>query len=153
MELEIAAIEAGDDVTIVLAGPPGILREGLHRLLDEVPGFSVVGEAPCGIELFRMLKWLSPNVVLIDPVEGAKLPKQVERRFPATSVVQFSMDMRVLDVISEVRKIGLFKTATKAFKNEMRGNGKCGPTPVEVRDWGPKSCRAAPTTSTGSNRP
>lgn len=54
------------DVRIVLADDHQIFREGLRRLLESEPGFSVVGEAANGIEALELLRRVQPDILLLD---------------------------------------------------------------------------------------
>lgn len=55
-----------DSYRIVLADDHVIFRQGMKRLIDEMPGLSVVGEAADGLELLKLLKGLSTDMVLLD---------------------------------------------------------------------------------------
>ncbi len=52
--------------TIVIADDHPIFRDGLRRLLESEPGFSVVGECADGVEAVAVVTALRPNVLLLD---------------------------------------------------------------------------------------
>ena len=54
------------ETTILLADDHRIVREGFRRILEDQPGFEVVGEATNGEEAVRMVTEKRPDVVLMD---------------------------------------------------------------------------------------
>lgn len=52
--------------TFFVADDHPVLREGLKRMLQERPGFEVIGEAGDGRELVRRASELRPDVVVLD---------------------------------------------------------------------------------------
>lgn len=53
-------------VQIVIADDHAIFREGLRRLLENEPGFRVVGEAANGAEAVRAVRQARPDILLLD---------------------------------------------------------------------------------------
>jgi DNA-binding NarL/FixJ family response regulator len=51
---------------IVIADDHALFRQGLRRILEEMPGIVVIGEAKCGLELLDLLRKLSPQMVILD---------------------------------------------------------------------------------------
>lgn len=51
---------------IVLADDHQLLRQGLRRILQEQPGLEVIGEAADGLELLNLLRFVSPDMVILD---------------------------------------------------------------------------------------
>lgn len=53
-------------VRILIADDHPIFRDGLKRLLESERGFKVIGEACDGIEAVKMVRQLSPEILLLD---------------------------------------------------------------------------------------
>jgi DNA-binding NarL/FixJ family response regulator len=51
---------------IILADDHALFRSGVRRILEEVPGVEVIGEAADGLELLTLLKEATPNLVILD---------------------------------------------------------------------------------------
>jgi DNA-binding NarL/FixJ family response regulator len=77
----------GDDHTLV--------RQGLRKILEEQPGWEVVGEASDGREAVRAALSLQPEVVVLDIgmplLNGIEATRQIVRRFPDINVLILSM--------------------------------------------------------------
>jgi two-component system, NarL family, invasion response regulator UvrY len=70
-------------IKVLLADDHALVREGLHRLLDDCDDMEVVGEACGGQEALRMLRQLEPDVVVMDlsmpDLDGIEATKQIAR--------------------------------------------------------------------------
>lgn len=82
-------------ITIVLVDDHQVVREGLRRLLEAEPGFSVVGEVASGLEAVPLAEQLRPHVLITDMmmpgIGGVETARQVTKRSPGTRVVILSM--------------------------------------------------------------
>lgn len=54
------------EVRIAIADDHAIFRDGLKRLLESEPGFTMVGEAADGVEAVQLVKDVRPDVLLLD---------------------------------------------------------------------------------------
>jgi YesN/AraC family two-component response regulator len=52
--------------TIVLADDHALFRQGVKKIIEEVDGLQVVGEAKDGLELLELLKEVNPALVILD---------------------------------------------------------------------------------------
>jgi two-component system invasion response regulator UvrY len=79
------------DIQILLVDHQELVRVGMQRLLDEVPRFSVVGEASSGEEAVQLAHSLQPDVVLMDVqipgIGGLEATRRILRRDPDISVL------------------------------------------------------------------
>lgn len=85
-------------VRVLLADDSFIVRGGLRKALEALPGFTVVGEAGSGREAFALARELQPDIVLMDlrmpDGDGIDATSRITTDFPAirTLVVTWSDD-------------------------------------------------------------
>ena len=81
--------------TILLADGHAILRQGLRRILESYPDFTVVAEASSGLEAVELARELEPDVAIVDVgmpgLNGIEATAQILRRSPRTAVLILSM--------------------------------------------------------------
>ncbi len=53
-------------ISLVIADDHPIIRDGLKRIVEEVPGFKVIGEAGDGSEAVRMVRKMQPDILILD---------------------------------------------------------------------------------------
>lgn len=86
-----AAVKPGDTCRIVIADDHAMIRDGLSAILDDEPGFEVVGTAEDGKAAVEATARLEPDLVLIDlsmpRTDGAQAIKTIKQRYPAVRVV------------------------------------------------------------------
>ena len=87
----LPAVEPEAPVRILLADDHSMVREGTRQLLEQVPGFTVVGEAGRGDEAVERTVELRPDVVVLDlrmpGVNGIEATRQIAARAPETKVL------------------------------------------------------------------
>jgi DNA-binding NarL/FixJ family response regulator len=108
-----------------------IIREGLRSLLEKEPGITIVGEAENGGDALRLVRELSPDVILMDVsmpnFNGIDATAQVKAEFPSVKIIALSMhdDRRfVLNMIKAgasgyILKDNSFKDLSKAIQVVM----------------------------------
>lgn len=53
-------------INVILVDDHDLVRSGIRRILDDVPGIKVIGEARSGEESVKVVRKLKPQVVLMD---------------------------------------------------------------------------------------
>ena len=54
-----------DAYRLVLADDHPLVRQGIRRIIEEISGLAVVGEAGDGFELLRVLEKASPDMAIV----------------------------------------------------------------------------------------
>jgi PAS domain S-box-containing protein len=89
------AAELKNGVRILIADDHTVTRQGLVRLLKEVPGFEIVGEASDGKTAVNLVREVLPDVVLMDismpGMNGIQATQIIRAEFPHIRVVGLSM--------------------------------------------------------------
>jgi DNA-binding NarL/FixJ family response regulator len=82
-------------VRIALADDHALVREGLRKIIEEQPGWEVVGEAADGRQAVSQALELKPDIVIVDlampQLSGVDAIQQIVRRLPSTRVLVLSM--------------------------------------------------------------
>jgi DNA-binding NarL/FixJ family response regulator len=83
------------DYSIVLADDHVIFRQGMKRLIDEIPGLEVVGEASDGIELLDVLRQSEPDMVVLDismpNLRGIEATREIRALHPGVKILILTM--------------------------------------------------------------
>jgi len=99
-------------IKILLADDHKIVRDGLRTLLEQQPDMEVVAEAEDGAMAVKLVKELSPDVVIMDIA------------MPQMNGIEATRKIRDYD--SEVKVIGLSMYSDKRFTAEMLKAGAAG---------------------------
>lgn len=87
------AIDRPSKILIVDDHP--IVRQGLARLIEEQPGFSVCGQAEGAADTLELFEATQPDLIIVDislkDVGGIELIKQIKSRNPNTLMLVSSM--------------------------------------------------------------
>ena len=82
-------------VRTLLADDHTLVRAGLRKLLELMPGIEVVGEAEDGLALLALAEQLQPRLVLMDismpGLNGLEATAQLVKAMPGVRVVILSM--------------------------------------------------------------
>jgi len=85
------------DIRILLADNQALVRCGLRRLLDDMPGLCVAGEAASGEEAVLQVRELMPDVILldarIDGIGGLEATRRIVHSKSATAVVVITLQV------------------------------------------------------------
>jgi len=80
---------------IVLADDHTLVRDGMRKILEAQPGWTVVGEAQDGREAVRLTLDLKPDVAIVDlampQLNGVDAIQQIARRLPSVRLLVVSM--------------------------------------------------------------
>jgi len=80
---------------IVLADDHVLLRQGLKRIIDEMAGMQVIGEAGDGLELLSLLKKQTPHMVVLDismpNLRGLEAIHEIKNVHPDIKILMLTM--------------------------------------------------------------
>jgi len=72
-----------------------MFREGVKRIIDDVPYLQVVGEVGDGAELLQILPGALPDMVILDltmpGLHGTEVTKEIKKRYPQIKVLILTM--------------------------------------------------------------
>ena len=81
-------------IKVLLAEDHVITRQGMHRLLEEVGDFVVIGEAGDGEEAVQMVSEMQPDVIIMDiampKLNGIEATRQIKLLHPTIAVLALS---------------------------------------------------------------
>jgi DNA-binding NarL/FixJ family response regulator len=80
---------------ILLADDHVLLRQGLRNIIEKVGALKIVGEAGDGLELLRLLKKLTPHLIILDismpHLRGLEAVREIRAGHPAVKVLMLTM--------------------------------------------------------------
>jgi DNA-binding NarL/FixJ family response regulator len=80
---------------ILIADDHELIRQGLRKVLEEHPGWTICGEATTGREAVAKARELRPDVVVLDvgmpELNGLEATRQIRRALPNTEVLILTM--------------------------------------------------------------
>ena len=80
---------------ILLADDHILFRQGMKRIIDEMPGTNVVGEANDGQEAVELVKELLPDLVILDismpKLSGLEACREIRHLFPNVKILMLTM--------------------------------------------------------------
>jgi DNA-binding NarL/FixJ family response regulator len=84
---------------IVLADDHTMFRQGIRRLIEEMPDMEVPGEVSDGIELLNLLKKLEPDMTVLDitmpRMGGIEATHEICQLYPQIKVLILTMHRRI----------------------------------------------------------
>lgn len=97
---------------IVVADDHDLVRMGIVRMLEDVPGFKIVGEAKTGEEAVRLARDCEPDVVLMD----VKMP----------GIGGLEATKKILSYNGSVKIIAVTSLSDDLFPERLMKAGACG---------------------------
>ena len=80
---------------IVLAEDHVLVREGIKKIIEALPGLQVVGEVGDGPELLDLLRGLAVDMVILDismpSLPGIEATREIKKAYPAVKVLILTM--------------------------------------------------------------
>jgi len=80
---------------VMLADDHTLFRSGVKRILEEIPGVEIVGEAADGLELLSLLKKVTPDLVILDismpNLRGLEAIHEIKASYPRVQVLILTM--------------------------------------------------------------
>jgi len=136
-------------IRILIADDHQIVRQGLRHLLEKEPDMRVVAEADDGRATVRLVREISPEVVIMDvampDLNGIEATRQIVAEFPKIKVIALSMyaDQRfVLNMLKAgasgyLLKDCAFEELTRAIRLVMSHKTYLSPgvTDIVVKDY------------------
>ena len=84
-------------IKIILVEDHEIVREGIKLILSDKPEFSVIGDVSDGMELFKLLKIETPDIILMDielpGMSGIEIIKILTNDYPKIKSIILSMSI------------------------------------------------------------
>lgn len=80
---------------VILADDHAMFRQGVRRILDEVPGVEVVAEAQDGLALLRLLRTIDPHLIILDismpNLRGMEAAREIKAIRPEAKILMLTM--------------------------------------------------------------
>ena len=80
---------------ILLADDHALFRKGIRKIIEEVDGLAVCGEANDGMELLELLKTTHPDLIILDismpNLRGLEATEEIKRRYPEIKILLLTM--------------------------------------------------------------
>jgi len=81
----------GDEIRVLIADDQQLVREGLHLLLEMIPGICVAGEAADGAQAVERARQMAPDVVPMDvqmpELDGVAATRRIQEVCPEVKVI------------------------------------------------------------------
>lgn len=80
---------------IILADDHAMFREGVKRIIDDVPHLQVVGEVGSGTEVLNILRETLPDMAILDltmpGMHGTEVTQIIKKRYPQVKILILTM--------------------------------------------------------------
>jgi len=80
---------------ILLADDHTIFRKGIRKIIEEIEGLTICGEAKDGLELLELLKTTQPDLIIMDismpNLRGLEATEEIKRLYPEIKILLLTM--------------------------------------------------------------
>jgi DNA-binding NarL/FixJ family response regulator len=80
---------------ILLADDHAIFRMGIRKIIEEIDGVAVCGEANDGLELLELLKTTHPDLIILDismpNLRGLEATEEIKKLYPGIKILLLTM--------------------------------------------------------------
>jgi len=80
---------------VILADDHVLFRQGIRKIISEMPGINVVGEATDGAEAVALVKELQPDLAILDiglpNMSGIEVAREIRKVFPDLKILILTM--------------------------------------------------------------
>lgn len=85
---------------IILADDHAMFRKGVRKILEEIDGLEIIGEAADGLELLDLLKKMTPDMIILDismpHIRGIEACAQIKKIHPQIKMLVLTMHKEFL---------------------------------------------------------
>lgn len=82
-------------IRVILADDHVMFRQGIKRILDDLTGVKVIGEAGDGLELLSLMRQIRPTIVILDismpRLRGLEAAREIKAVYPDVKILILSM--------------------------------------------------------------
>lgn len=80
---------------ILLVDDHAIFRKGIRKIIEEIEGVAVCGEASDGLELLELLKTTQPDLIILDismpNLRGLEATEEIKKLYPEIKILLLTM--------------------------------------------------------------
>ncbi len=80
---------------ILLADDHAIFRKGIRKIIEEIDGLAICGEANDGLELLELLKTTHPDLIILDismpNLRGLEATEEIKKLYPEIKILLLTM--------------------------------------------------------------
>jgi DNA-binding NarL/FixJ family response regulator len=118
---------------ILLADDHAIFRKGIRKIIEEIDGLAIRGEANDGLELLELLKTTHPDLIILDismpNLRGLEATEEIKKLYPEIKVLLLTMHKKKVTTGLKARADSflLKEDAVELYGPAKVLKGKCAP--------------------------
>ncbi len=113
--------DSGSKIKVLITDDHALFRAGVRSSLSQYSDIDFIGEAENGMQLLNLIKFLKPDVILLDiqmPIlDGIATLPEVKKALPEAKIIMLTMNDDV-SMISKLMEIGANSYLTKDSDSE-----------------------------------